>query len=156
MRKSLMIVFAMLATAAIAFAADNSIGTWKLDVAKSTQAAGVSPIKNLTVVRKAAPGGVETTVTGDRADGSRIDTRYTAKYDGKDVTLSGSGLPYDTVSLTQVDANTLTDHRTKKGGSYNAKGRFVVSMDGKSAVLEVTGTGADGKPFTSKSVYAKQ
>jgi hypothetical protein len=157
MRKNLTIVLAMLAAAVIASAAgDNSIGTWKFDAARSVQAAGTSPIKTLTVVRKEAPGGIETTIKGERADGSKIDTGYTAKYDGKEVTLSGTGLPYDTLALTQVDANTFTDHRSKKGGTYAGEGRFTVSKDGKTAVLEVKGTGADGKPFTSKSVYTRQ
>ncbi len=156
MRKGLTLVFALVAMTATAFAADNSIGTWKMDVAKSTQAPGMSPVKTLTVVRKAVDGGVETTVTGEREDGSKIDTSYRAKYDGKEVTLTGSGLPYDTLSLTQVDANTFTDHRAKKGSAYKATGRFTVSKDGKSAVLEVTGTGADGKPFKTKSVLVKQ
>ncbi len=156
MRKGLTLVFALLALTAAAFAADNSIGTWKMDVAKSIQAPGMSPVKTLMVVRKAVDGGVETTVTGEREDGSKIATSYRAKYDGKEVTLTGSGLPYDTLALTQVDANTFTDHRAKKGGPYQATGHFVVSKDGKSAVLEVTGTGADGKPFKTKSVLLKQ
>ena len=158
MRKSLTVVLALLiVTAVTSAAADNTIGSWKFDVAKSVQAPGLSPIKALTVVRKAASGGgVETTVKGEREDGSKIETSYTGKYDGKEVSLTGPGLPYDTVALTQVDANTVTDHRTKKGGTYVADGRFTVSKDGKTATLEVKGTGADGKPFTSKSVYTKQ
>jgi hypothetical protein len=55
-----------------------------------------------------------------------------------------------------VDANTISDHRTKKGTPYNAIARLSVAKDGKTAELNVTGTGADGKPFTSKSVYTKQ
>src|SRR4051794_38488202 len=157
MRKSLTVVLAMLIAAAVASAAgDNTIGTWKFDAAKSVQAPGLSPIKTLTVVRKAAAGGIETVIKGEREDGSKIATSYSGKYDGKDIAVTGAGLPYDTMSLTQVDANTITDHRSKKGGSYVGEGRFTVAADGKSATLEVKGTGADGKPFTSKSVYTKQ
>ena len=158
MRKSLTVVLALLFVSAVASAAgDNTIGTWKFDTAKSVQAPGLSPIKTLTVVRTAASGGgVETSIKGEREDGSKVETSYTGKYDGKEVTLTGPGLPYDTVALTQVDANTVTDHRTKKGGVYVADGRFTVSKDGKTATLEVKGTGPDGKPFTSKSVYTKQ
>ncbi len=156
MRKGLTLVFAMLAMTATTFAADNSLGTWKLDVAKSTQPPGMSPVKTLTVVRKAIDGAVDTRVAGEREDGSKIESSYRAKYDGKEVTLKGSGLPYDTISLTQVDANTFTDHRAKKGTAYKGTGRFTVSKDGKSALLEVTGADADGKPFTMKAVFVKQ
>jgi hypothetical protein len=158
MRKNLTVVLALLIVTAVASAAaDNTIGTWKFDAAKSAQAPGLSPIKALTVVRKAASGGgVETTIKGEREDGSKVETSYIGKYDGKEITLTGAGLPYDTMTLTQVDANTVTDHRTKKGGSYVADGRYTVSKDGKTATLEVKGTGPDGKPFTSKSVYTRQ
>jgi hypothetical protein len=157
MRKSLTVVLALLVAATFASAAaDNTIGTWKFDSAKSVQAPGLSPIKSLTVVRKVSAGGIETTIKGEREDGSKIETSYTGKYDGKEITLTGAGLPYDTMTLTQVDANTVTDHRTKKGGSYVADGRYTVSKDGKTATLEVKGTGPDGKPFTSKSVYTRQ
>ena len=64
---------------------------------------------------------------GEREDKSKIDVSYTAKYDGKEVTVSGSGLPYDTIAIKQVDANTLTDVRSKKGGTYKGTGRWVVS-----------------------------
>jgi len=55
-----------------------------------------------------------------------------------------------------VDANTLTDIRSKKGGTYKGTGQFVVSNGGRTATLTTQGTGADGKPFTGVSVYQKQ
>ena len=92
----------------------------------------------------------------EREDKSKIDTSYSAKYDGKEVTISGSGLPYDTIAIQQVDANTLSDVRSKKGGMYKGTGRWVVSNGGKTATLTTKGTGADGKPFSGTSVYEKQ
>ena len=154
--KKTVLFCALFAVAAVAAAADNSIGTWKIDAAKSTVGPGISPFKSLTVVRTAVSGGADVAVKGERADGSKVDSHYVAKYDGKEVAVTGSGLPYDTIAVTQADADHLTDHRTKKGGKYNATGHYTVAKDGKSAVLEVTGTGADGKPFTSKSVYVRQ
>jgi hypothetical protein len=156
MMKKTVLFCALLTVAAVAVAADNSIGTWKIDAAKSTVGPGVSPFKSLTVVRTASSGGVDVAVKGERADGSKVDSHYVAKYDGKEVPVKGTGLPYDTVSVTQTDADHLTDHRTKKGSKYSATGHFTVAKDGKSAVLDVSGSGADGKPFTSKSVYVRQ
>jgi len=155
-KTSLRLLCAMVAVAAVAFCADNTLGTWKLNAAKSKFPAGQSPIKSLTVVRETAGDAVKTTVKGEREDNSKIDCTYTAKHDGKDVAITGSGLPYDTVALKMVDANTITDVRSKKGGMYKGTGKFVVSNGGKTGTLTVTGTGADGKPFTSSSVYDKQ
>ena len=156
MKSSLRMMMATVAMAAVAFCADNTLGTWKLNAARSKPAAGVSPMKSLTVVRAAAGEAVKVSVKGEREDGTKIDVSYTAKYDGKAVTLSGSGLPYDTLAVKQVDADTTTDIRSKKGGKYKGTGKFAVSKDGKSATLTNKGTGADGKPFESMTAYDKQ
>ena len=146
----------MVALAAVAFCADNTLGTWKLNTAKSKFPAGQSPITSLTAVREAVGDGIKTTVKGEREDKSKIDCTYTTKRDGKEVAVTGSGLPYDMIAIKVVDDNTITDARSKKGGMYKGTGKFVVSNGGKTGTLSVSGTGADGKPFTSVSVYDKQ
>ncbi len=153
---SLRIMIATVAMAAVAFCADNTLGTWKLNAAKSKAAAGQSPIKSLTVMRVAAGDAVKVSVKGEREDGAKIDAGYTAKYGGKAVKMTGSGLPYDTLALKQVDADTVTDTRSKKGGKYKGTGTFAVAKDGKSATLSTKGTGADGKPFEAMTAYDKQ
>jgi len=156
MKSILRITVALAAVAVSGFCADNTLGTWKLIPEKSKPPAGQSRITSLTVVREASGDGVKVTAKGEREDKSKIDTSYTAKYDGKEVTLSGSGLPYDTIAIKQVDANTLTDVRSKSGGVYKGTGRWVVSNGGKTSTLTTKGTGADGKPFGGTSVYEKQ
>src|ERR1700716_1224145 len=98
-----------------AFGADNTIGTWKLNVEKSKYTPAPMPLKTLTVTRESSDGGVKVTATGEQTDGTAINGSYTAKYDGKDVPVTGN-LPYDTISLKQVNSNTLTDSRKKTGG----------------------------------------
>ena len=153
---SLRMMVAMAALAAVAFCADNTLGTWKMNAAKSKMPPGQSPIKSLTVVREAVGDAVKMTGKGEREDGTKIDVSYTAKYDGKAVSVAGSGLPYDTISVKQVYANTVTDTRMKKGGKYKGTGTFAFSKDGKTATLSAKGTGADGKPFESVTAYDKQ
>jgi len=149
-------MFAMLAIAAIAFEADNTLGTWKYNTAKSKQASGMSPITNFTATYEAADEGVKITGKGERADGSKIDVVTTAKYDGKEVPVTETGLPYDTVAYKQVNANTLVAERSKKGDKYHATVRFVVSADGKTLTQTAKGTGADGKSFTTVAVFDRQ
>jgi len=113
------------------------------------------PIKSLTVTREASDGGVKQTTTGERVDGTAINANYTAKYDGKDVQVSGNS-QYDTIAIKQLNANTLTDERKKTGGPYKATGRTVVSNGGKTMTTTTKGTNADGKEFTQVLVFDKQ
>ena len=94
--------------------------------------------------------------TGEREDGTKIDFSYTAKYDGKSVSVAGAGLPYDMISAKQVDSNTVKSAASKKGGKYKSTSIFAVAKDGKTATLSTKGTGPDGKPFESVTVLDKQ
>jgi hypothetical protein len=148
--------FALLTLAAIAFGADNTLGVWKYNPGKSTQTPGMSPITSLTVTREAIDGGVKITAKGERADGSKIDTITTAKYDGLEVATMGMGGTWDAVAIKKVNANTLSEVRAKKGGKYRAKVRSEVAKDGKTMTSTSKGTGADGTRFTSVAVFEKQ
>jgi hypothetical protein len=148
-----LVAFALTSVAAIA--ADNTLGTWKLNVAKSKYTPGPLPIKSLTILREASDGSVKQTTTGERADGTKVNASYTAKYDGKDVPVTGNS-QYDTIAIKQVNADTLTDERKKTGGPYKATGRMVISNGGKTMTTTIKGTNADGKEFTQTLVLEKQ
>ena len=156
MKRCLTMTFAVVATAATAFGADNTLGSWKYNTARSTTPAGVSPITRLTVTREAISGGVKVTAKGERKDGSKIDTTTIAKYDGKEVPVKGSGLAWDTVSIKQSGDNALIEERTRKGGKYHSTVKTVVSGDGKTMTATFEGTGTDGRPLTGTSVFDKQ
>jgi hypothetical protein len=156
MRNLLTRAFIALAITTVAvFGADNTIGTWKLDVAKSKYTPAPMPVKSLTVMREASDGGVKQTTTGEQADGVAINATYTAKYDGKEVPVTGNA-PYDMIAIKQVNANTVTDERKKTGGPYKSTGRAVVSNGGKTMTTTVKGTNAQGKAFTQTFVFDKQ
>lgn len=136
------------------FAADNSLGTWKRNVAKS-QSPNANPLTSQTLVREAVPGGVKITSTGVRKDGTKSNMTYTVKYDGKFVSVP-AGATYDSIAVKQVDANTFTSETKKTGSKYHMKARTVISADGKTMTLTQKGTGADGKPSNSVIVHEKQ
>jgi hypothetical protein len=148
-------VITLAMTTVAAFAADNTIGTWKLNVEKSKYTGAPMPVKSLTLTREASDGGVKQTTTGEQADGTAINANYTVKYDGKEVQITGNS-PYDTIAIKQVNANTLTDARKKTGGKYVGTSRIVVSNGGKTMTTTTKGTNADGKEFTSVFVFDKQ
>jgi hypothetical protein len=157
MRKALTLTFAIvLASTMAAFAADNTLGTWKYNSGKSSHAPGVSPITDLTVTREASGGGVMITAKGQRADGTKIDSMSNAKYDGKPVTVTGTGTAWDSAALKRIDDNTITEERTKQGTKYHTIVRSVVSADGKTMTSTAKGTNADGKPVTTRTVFDKQ
>ena len=138
--------------ASVCFADDPQIGTWKLNEAKSKL--GVGSPKAPTVVYAAAGDSVKVTVDGTDSDGKPIHSEWTGKFDGKDYPVTGSSTE-DTRSYTKVDANTLA-FTNKKGDKVTISGRAVVSTDGKTRTVTLTGTDPKGKKFTSTAVYDKQ
>jgi 2',3'-cyclic-nucleotide 2'-phosphodiesterase (5'-nucleotidase family) len=146
---------ALAITTVVAFGADNSLGTWKLNSEKSKYTPAPMPLKSLTSTREASDGGVKVTNTGEQTNGTTINATYTYKYDGKDVQVTGNA-PYDTISIKQVNANTFTDQRKKTGGPYHATGRTVISNSGKTMTLTAKGTNQEGKEFTMTLVFEKQ
>ena len=158
MRKifSLALFALAITTTMSAWGADNSLGTWKANIAKSKYTPAPWPVKSLTVTREAAPGGVKVTNTGMRTDGSAINASYTATYDGSSSQVTGEGAPYDSMSVKQGDANTFTYEAKNSKTKYHASGRTVISGDGKTMTQTSSGVDADGKPMTLKLVFDKQ
>ena len=147
--------FAALAITMIAaFGADNSIGTWKLNIEKSKYTPAPLPFKSLTTIREASDGGVKVTRTGVQADGAPFNSSYTVKFDGKPYPVTGA--PWDSIALKQVDANTFTGETKKNGGKYHTTVRLTVSKDGKTLTTVSKGVNADGVATSSTLVYDKQ
>ena len=156
MRRAIGRLFIGVAITAIAmYGANNSIGTWKRNISKSTTTPPTTnPIKSLTLVYEAADGGVKMTATGERQDGTKINGGYTAKYDGKECPVTGT--TWDTTSLKQIDASTFTFENKKTGGKYHVTGRTVISKDGKTMTTTTKGTNSEGLPTTGTAVYDRQ
>jgi len=138
--------------AAVCFADDIQMGTWKLNEAKSKIGAG-SP-KLTTVVYEAAGDSVKVTVDGTDGDGKPLHSEWTGKYDGKDYPVTGDPST-DTRSYKKVNDHTLA-FTNKKGDKVTISGHGVVSTDGKTRTVTLTGTDSKGKKYTSTAVYDKQ
>ena len=141
-----------IAGAAVCFAADAFMGTWKLNEAKSKIGAG-SP-KNTTVVYEVAGDSVKVTTDGTDGDGKPSHGVWTGKFDGKDYPVTGDPST-DTRSYKKVDDHILT-FINKKGDKVTISGRGVVSADGKTRTVTITGTDSKGTKFTTAAVYDKQ
>ena len=132
--------------------ASPQMGTWKLNEAKSKFPAGAA--KNTTVVYEAAGDNVKVTVDGVDAQGKATHNEWTGKFDGKDYPLVGDPSA-DTRSYKKVSDHKL-DLTNKKAGKVTATGTIVVSEDGKTRSVTVSGTDAEGKKAHYTSVYDKQ
>src|SRR5687768_17892550 len=80
--------------------ADPVVGTWRLDLAKSTYRPGPAP-KSATVVIDAVGKGIKVAVNAVMADGAPMKWGYTSARDGKDVPVAGNP-NYETANVTQT------------------------------------------------------
>ena len=151
-RTIVMTLVLCLVGAAVCFAQDAQMGTWKLNDAKSKFAPGVT--KNNRVVVEATGDNVTVTVDGTDKDGKATHNDWTGKFDGKDYPVTGDPNS-DVRSLTKIDDHTL-GLNVKKGGKTTMTGRIVVSADGKSRTVTTSGTDAKGKKVSSTAVYDRQ
>jgi hypothetical protein len=136
----------------VAVAEDANMGTWKLNEAKSTFAAGAT--KNSTVVYEAAGDDVKVTVDGTDKDGKAVHNEWTGKFDGKDYPLTGDP-SMNARSYKRINAQTLM-LTGKKDGKVISEGRIAVSADGKTRTVNLTSTDSTGKKLKSIAVYDKQ
>jgi hypothetical protein len=132
--------------------ADPTVGTWKLNLAKSKYNAGQPP-KSSTVVIAAAGQGIKLTSDTVLADGTARKISYTATYDGKDAVVTGTP-DYDGMSLKKT-ANGVEGSRKKAGKVVQSYTR-VISADGKTMTVTSTGTNAAGGKVDNVQVYDRQ
>ncbi len=131
----------------------QSVGTWKLNLAKSKYTEGQAP-KSSTLVYEPAGAGIKVTVDMMPADGPAIHYAYSANYDGKDVSVVGNPNG-DMAARTRVDATT-TKLVNKKDGQVVSNMTLVDSADGKTLTITTTGKDGKGQNIDSVAVYEKQ
>src|ERR1700674_1915582 len=134
-------------------AADAVVGTWKLNLAKSTFSPGPAP-KSQTRIYAESAQGMTVTVKTTAADGKESTTNLTFKEDGKSYPASGTP-DFDMVSVTRPDALTVHSTQTKAGATVGNAVR-TVSKDGKTLTFAQKGTHAGGGKYDDVSVYDRQ
>jgi len=135
------------------WAADASVGTWKLNVAKSTFKPGPPPAAE-TRIYQSQPEGVKTTVKTTWADRKTTSVEYPANYDGKDYPVSGSR-DIDAVALTRMDDFTSAA-TLKHAGKEIGVARRVVSPDRKTMTITYKGINSIGDKVDNVAVYDRQ
>jgi hypothetical protein len=147
-------VASMLVVGVAVMAADSNVGTWKLNLAKSTFDPGPAPKSQTLKIEAWGADGVKYTADGVDPDGKPSHWEFQAKYDEKFVPFKGNP-DADMISYKRIDANTIESKTTLKGKPA-ATTKAVVSADGKTRTLTQTGKNAKGQDINNVVVYDKQ
>jgi hypothetical protein len=150
-------VLALLAASILRAQSNLSTGTWKLNVAKSQYSPGPPPQSMMRTFEPQGDDAVKVTSKGTAGDGSDIAYSYTAKYDGKDNPILGTGVPNaaETIALKRISPNTA-EATLKKAGKAVVMTRNVVSKTGRVMTVTAGGTNANGQPTNNVTVWDKQ
>jgi hypothetical protein len=144
----------VLAGTALAQPGSSNLGTWKLNLAKSTFAPGTAP-KSAVFTNVVAGAGITSTSDSVAADGTARHSEYTMVYDGKDHPLTGNSTNGDVAAATRIDAKTVK-FTYKKDGKVTVTTTNVASSDGKTYTITAKGTNTLGQTINTVAVYDKQ
>ena len=134
---------------------DPFIGTWVLDLDKSMyEPANTRPARRHLMVMVNGDQVTHTTDTW-RETGFDLALRrvtYTARYDGREVTIPDSGA---VVSLKRLNANTI-ERTAKAGGEALETATWTVSPDGNTLTVKTAGVDGGGTAYSSTQVYTRR
>jgi hypothetical protein len=140
-----------IATAAMCFANNPTLGTWKLNESKSTFGDGAG--KTTLVVWEKVGNQQKCTVQGTDADGNKTHSVWTGKLDGKFYAVTGD--PQADQRSFKTNGKDTIDMVTQKHGKTVGDGTIVVATDRKSRTVKSTMTNAKGEKVTSTLAYDK-
>jgi hypothetical protein len=158
MRKKLLVVSlaaccVIALSGSVLLAAENWLGTWKLNVAKSKYSPGPAP-KSWTLKFEATADGIKLTFDGVDPEGNPTHGEYVSKFDGADVPFAGNP-DADTASAKKIDDNSY-ENVWKKDGKTTITAKAVVSDSGKTLTVTLVGTDSKGRTVKNVAVYERQ
>jgi hypothetical protein len=131
---------------------DRFLGTWNLNLGKSTYVAGPTPRSSTLTFQGEGPNLIDI-VEGIDAQGRPTKAVLQHVYDGQP--HATTGLPdADASAYTRVDANTVIFARMK-GGKLVGVGTLVLSQDFKTITVTNRGANAAGQQVNNVAVYDK-
>lgn len=134
--------------------AQNPIGVWKVNLAKSKYSPGPAPKSSTITTTAVAGGGFKSVTETVPATGAPTKAEVTWMFDGKAHPVMGN--PNSTSQVyTKVDATHYTVASTI-GGKATVTSKVTLAADGKSRTVAQTGTDAQGKPVNNLIFYDKQ
>jgi len=143
-----------LAAATMKPASQSAVGTWKLDVQKSSFSNTLVPKFEQLVVTTDKSDALQWNLKGIGPDGKSYIASYDGPIDGKDHAMQDSQAAGSTVAYTRVGNGGLQWVVRDKSGAVVETGNSQLSADGKTLTLKGTTQGASGKA-TFMSVFER-
>jgi len=134
-------------------AAEAFIGTWKLDVAKSTFASDNPAPREVTLTFTEQRGNLTQTMSQTATDGRETNTAWTAPVTGGTVIFPAGQGPNGGATLAVVDDKTLLMTQNLRSPLVGASRTYQVSADGQTLTLIQTAIGGQERnrlAFTRK------
>jgi hypothetical protein len=131
------------------------VGTWELNLAKSTFSPGPPPRRQTLTFQAAGPHWVAL-LQGIDASGKPINpdmSNLAINFDGRDHPTANEN--FDTTAWRRINANTYEVIR-KKAGKIVLTSTNVLSKDGKTMTITTKGVSGDGQSINNVRVYDKQ
>jgi hypothetical protein len=129
------------------------VGTWQLNVSKSTFTAGSAP-KSQTRTYTQSGSSITLVMKTVGADGKESTLNTTYQLNGKNYPVTGSP-DYDSLSAKQVNPHTAS-FTLKRAGKAVGRTSRTVSHDGKQMTSKSSATSAKGEQSESIMVFDRQ
>jgi len=130
---------------------DAFLGKWTMDPDKSQFTPGPGPFDR-TMLFDMKNGSLHNLTSTKTANGGTTIIEYTAKFDGRDYPIDGTGL--DTVSIKRDDASTI-ERIGKVRGMPSETCMMKIAPDGKTLTMTVKGA-YNGANYASTQIYKRQ
>jgi hypothetical protein len=135
----------------------NIMGTWTLNVEKSTYNVGSSPKSSLTKWEPLANGFFKQAGPTVDAQGRTTYAETIGKFDGTDYPITGTGAAANTTRAYNPTDDRSMEVTVKTGGNPVATNRWLFSRDGKTITIMGTGKNAQGQPVVNNvTIWEKQ
>ena len=135
--------------------ADPWVGTWTVDLAKSTFNPGPKPTVPGMVTIERSGSSMKTTIKAPDPQGNVTQTETVWMFDGKDYPVKGGPAPNMTAAYKRVDDRTF-EVTGKVDGKPTMTTRVAISADGKTMTATQTGQNAQGESVKNVIVATKQ
>jgi len=144
-------VFATAFFQAASAEAISDIGTWRLNLAKSSYSHGEMPKSNTLTIKRAWGTNILRAISkGIDAQGNPTETKFVIMFNGKVQGANGDNFSRKSVSYTTEEYARWRDGKMLQSGSTKR------SPDGKTLTLTTKGLNAQGEHLTNVLVYERQ
>ena len=157
LQATLVIVALLHATAQSQSAAEfhpEWLGSWRLNLDRSTYRPGPAPYRRATYRIEPHDGGVRVVYDMVRPRGGVTHLEWTGQFDGRDYPVQGVE-EFVTYAYRRIDDRTY-DVVTKVDGRTAATSRAVLAPDGRSITTTTAGRDSRGVDVTTVTVYEKE